>query len=500
VNAPQKPSLLQRFAAWILRRGYAGGTVGRLLGARGASGNANAEISAEGATLRYRARQLLRDNPYAISGVEKLVTALVGHGVVAQPASGSKKLDEKIKENWEKWQKTADFDGKQTLSGLIATVLRAMISDGEGILLRQRIKGDVKLRGLEADHLDDSRYLYERIENGNRIYQGIEYDSRDQIAAYWLYPEHPGSLDPNRPYRAVSVRVPAEDVIHLFAPTRLGQARGVTWLHSAVSRLMHLENYDEAELVRARVQACFSVFVTNQNEGPLVANLSGTEAAQGADGRIGEKMRPGAIHYTAPGSDVKFAAPQSSGISAEHARGVLRAVAAGLHVTYEDLTGDLSQVNYSSLRAGRLSFHRFVTRLFWETIAPLVYDRVWQMFLEHAVAKGDLPARALNCPVIWTPPRYEAVDPQKDYEADLMAVRSGFVTWEDMVAARGEDPQAQMDRIQAINAEFDKRGIILDIDPRRRQRSGAPVDQVNPNAAPASPKPDLEPAPDQAAA
>ncbi len=478
-----KPSLLQRLAAWLIKRGYAGGKVGRLLGARGASGNANAEIAADGATLRYRARQLLRDNPYAISGVEKLVTSLVGHGVAAQPNSGSKILNRKIAEEWEKWQKIADFDGKQTLSGLIATVLRAMIADGEGILLRQRIKGEVKLRGLEADHLDDSLYLYDRLGDGNRVYQGIEYDSRDQIVAYWLYPEHPGSLDPNRPYRAVSVRVPADDVIHLFAPIRLGQARGVTWLHAAVSRLMHLENYDEAELVRARVQACFSVFVTNQNEGPLVSNMSGVASSQDSDGRIGEKIRPGAIFYPAPGSDVKFAAPQSSGISAEHARGVLRAVAAGLHVTYEDLTGDLSQVNYSSLRAGRLAFHRFVTRLFWETIAPTVYDRVWRMFLEHAVAKGDLPPRALNCPVIWTPPRYEAVDPQKDNEADVIAVRAGFVTWDDTVAARGEDPQAQMDRIEAINKELDRRGIILDIDPRHRQRSGAPVNQLNPNAA-----------------
>ena len=498
MNAPQKPSLLQRLAAWIVKRGFAGAQIGRLLGARGATASANAEISADGATLRYRARQLLRDNPYAISGVEKLVTALVGHGVVAQPNSGSKNLDKKIKENWEKWQKSADFDGIQTFSGLISTVLRAMISDGEAILLRQRINGEIKLRGLEADHLDDSRFLYERLENGNRVYQGIEYDSRDQIAAYWLYPEHPGSLDPNRPYRAVSVRVPADDVIHLFAPTRLGQARGVTWLHAAISRLMHLENYDEAELVRARVQACFSVFVTNQNEGPLVQNITGGAASQDSNGQVGEKIRPGAIFYPAPGSDVKFAAPQSSGISAEHARGVLRAVAAGLHVTYEDLTGDLSQVNYSSLRAGRLSFHRFVTRLFWETLVPRVYDRVWRLFLDHAVARGDLPPRALNCPVIWTPPRYEAVDPQKDYEAMIMAVRAGAITWEDMVASFGEDPETQLDRIQAVNAELDKRGIILDTDPRHRQRSGAPVDQLNPNAAPDQPASDPA-APEQAA-
>jgi capsid protein len=35
-----------------------------------------------------------------------------------------------------------------------------------------------------------------------------------------------------------------------------------------------------------------------------------------------------------------------------------RAVAAAMGITYEQLTGDLTQVNYSSIRAGLLEFRR----------------------------------------------------------------------------------------------------------------------------------------------
>lgn len=41
----------------------------------------------------------------------------------------------------------------------------------------------------------------------------------------------------------------------------------------------------------------------------------------------------------------------------------LRAISVGLGITYEQLTGDLSGVNYSSIRVGLLEFRRRCTAL-----------------------------------------------------------------------------------------------------------------------------------------
>jgi capsid protein len=44
------------------------------------------------------------------------------------------------------------------------------------------------------------------------------------------------------------MRVPSDDVMHLFRPLRPGQLRGVPWLANALVRLWELDQYDDAEL------------------------------------------------------------------------------------------------------------------------------------------------------------------------------------------------------------------------------------------------------------
>ena len=98
------------------------------------------------------------------------------------------------------------------------------------------------------------------------------------------------------------------------------------------------------------------------------------------------------IEYLAPGKDVKFATPSASGGYAEYMRVQLHAIAAGVGLTYELLTGDLSQVNYSSIRAGLLEFRRRMEALQWQLLVPGLCRPVWQRFVATAQATGALPA------------------------------------------------------------------------------------------------------------
>ena len=159
----------------------------------------------------------------------------------------------------------------------------------------------------------------------------------------------------------------------------------------------------------------------------------------------------------------------------------LHAVAAGVGLTYELLTGDLSQVNYSSIRAGLIEFRRRMEALQWQLLVPGLCQPVWRRFVLAAQAAGKLPDGDIAAD--WTAPRFEAVDPMKDIQADILAVRAGVMTLKEAIARQGYEPAQVLAEIAAINAELDALGITLDTDPRRSTRTGQEKPhQENPDA------------------
>ncbi|NKF15295.1 phage portal protein, partial [Rhizobium phaseoli] len=87
--------------------------------------------------------------------------------------------------------------------------------------------------------------------------------------------------------------------------------------------------------------------------------------------------------------------------TAEWLRAQLHIIAAGFRVPYELLTGDLSQVNYSSIRAGLVEFRRMIGAVQWQLFIPMFCQPVWDWFCEAAWAAGQLPSPQI--PVEWSP-------------------------------------------------------------------------------------------------
>ena len=137
---------------------------------------------------------------------------------------------------------------------------------------------------------------------------------------------------------------------------------------------------------------------------------------------------------------------------------------------YELLTGDLSQVNYSSIRAGLVEFRRLIDAVQWQIIIPMFCQPIWEWFVQTAWAAGQLPQPVIA--VKWSPPRFEAVDPLKDSMADLMAMRSGTMTLAQAIARQGHNPDAVLAEIALMNARIDNLGLILDSDPRHVTQTG----------------------------
>ncbi|MEA5163580.1 phage portal protein, partial [Cereibacter johrii] len=145
----------------------------------------------------------------------------------------------------------------------------------------------------------------EVLSGGRAIRQGIEFDAVGRRVAYHFHRRHPG--DPTEPGLAgETVRVPAEDVLHIVDPVESGQLRGVSRFAPAIVKLFLLDQYDDAELDRKKVAAMYAMFITSND--PDAAPL---------EGELGDQVAPGQIVRLDPGEDMKVADPADSGATYE---------------------------------------------------------------------------------------------------------------------------------------------------------------------------------------
>lgn len=455
-------------------RAYEGGRLtSRSARWRAPSTGPNAEIGPHLTRLRDRARKMVRDNPYAARLVSVLAAHQVGYGIRPRPNTGDDALDSRVAALWDEWCASCDVSGMADFYGLQLLAARTRAEGGEALLRfirpsaqetrRLGLPLPLQIEVLEGDMLDASRT--EPVPGGGRIVQGVEFDARGRRVRYHLLREHPGEgvLLPRS--AAGSDPVPASDILHLYRVLRPGQVRGVPDLAPILLRLGQLDDYEDAALEAAKVQATLAVFLKSMD----------LDGVPGAPGQKIEpiELTPGLVAELPPGTEPAFLAPNGAGPFEPFALHTLMSIATGVGITYDQLTGDLRQANYSSLRAGKIEFRRMIEQDQWLLFIPRLCQPVWDAFISAAVLAGALPPRAESYRAEWTPPRFDMIDPPREIPAWRDAVRTGMVPWTEAVSEQGYDPRWVVDEIRRGNRMLDEAGIILDSDPRRSNRSGS---------------------------
>ena len=450
---------------------YESAKLGRRTDGWNASGtSANAEISQGASISRDRASDLVRNNPYAKNAVTQFSTKLVGAGIMPRSATGDAKLDARVNDLYRKFDRQGNADGRSSLSACQQLWAAAMFERGD-VFLRRRYrrisdKGEIKfqVQTLEADFLDTSQQSGYKA--GYAI-DGIVFDALGRRTGYWMWGQHPGERAVIRPNFASSL-VDARDIAHGYQIERPGQVRGITAFAPVVRKLKDLDDLGEAKLYARKIEACFAVFVKQQSDGQSGPNLGAISTS--SDGKRIESLEPGMIEYLRPDEDISFAEPKPSPGYVEESKHWLHDLAAGLRMPYELLTGDLSQVNYSSYRGGLLAFKDYIESVRWNCFIPNLLEPLWAWFIEVAILQGLLPDR--EYPVQWDCPAFDLLDRLEEAKADLAELRIGGMTWPQMVAKRGYDPAQQLEEIRQSNHDLDLAGIVFDSDPRLRTAQG----------------------------
>ena len=420
--------------------------------------NINSLVASGGPRLLARARELVVTNGYAANACEAFASNLVGDGIKPSSLIEDAGLRDRVQRLWLAWTDEADADGLTDFYGLQAMVAREMFVAGECFVrMRPRRAEDGLLVPLQMQLLQSEMLPFEKTEtaaNGNRIRCGIEFDLIGRRVAYHFRRSHPGDSTDQRVAIPETVRVAAEDVLHIYRPIDAGQIRGLPHVAPAMVRLFLLDQYDDAELDRKKTAAMFAGFITKTApEEQLMGEIEATD-----DSGATVCLEPGTLQVLLPGEDVKFSSPADVGGGYEAFQyRTLLSVSASLGLPYHLVTGDVRQANYSSLRAELVEFRRRVEQLQHGVVAHQLCRPIWVRWLETAVLSGALeipdfarsPARHRR--VNWIPPRWDWVDPLKDIQAQVLAMEAGIVSRRKVVQATGYDVE-EIDRENATDA------------------------------------------------
>jgi lambda family phage portal protein len=413
--------------------------------------SADSEIVQGLRSLRNRSRDLCRNNDYISGAIDFIVDNVVGHGSKFQSQVKRRRgneLDEKINDQiesaWVNWgeARICHTGGKLCFAEIEKLILRELIESGEVLirLVKQPFGGGkipLALEIIESDQLYDNDFSGSF--GQNQIRMGVELDQWMRPVAYHFSENHPGDYQFTRGSQGNRTkRILASEIIHLFVTKRANQTRGVPFLHASLIRTRHLSKYEEAELVKARMQALISAFI--QSPEP---DVMGTEDDE--TGRRFQSWEPGDIVPLAPGEQFVGFNPTAPNPNYDpFTRVQNRGISSGLGLSYESYTNDFTNTSYSSARTSRLkeqdrfkNFQHYLLRHFNQILFP--------QWLDLAVLGGELVLpNYYQDPSRYCQPRFflrgwHSIDPYKEAQANLLEVKAGFNTVTGILAENGRD-------------------------------------------------------------
>lgn len=478
-------------------RSYAGANYDRLTeDFLGPLTTGDAEMRTRIRTLRQRARELERNEPYSGRFLTRLEDNIYDHhGMAFESLAGEWKakggetafvLDKAdartIDRAYAEWKKNPFVTKDMTLNEGGRLALRSAARDGD-VFTKWIVDPSVNdfgfaLQLLEADMCDDLKNDMVRGPNNRVVSQvrmGVEVDPFFRTTGYWMLKEHPGDQQWWQVDGYQSAQHPASEFLHSFRRRRITQVRDVTWLCSIMRDLKMLDGYDEAAIVAARTGAAKMGFLTRAyNEaGPPYTGDDASDDAMGGEKAM--DAEPGLIEDLSQSPGLKFekwdpAYPHEQYDAFMKVR--LRRIGAGVDTSYYAIANDLTEVNFSSIRAGLLEDREHFKALQSWWIARYE-DPIFMKWLEVSLMLGTIrdPVTGASLPFSklkkfenhnFRPRRWPWVDPEKDVNAAKIAIDNRLKSRTEVIAENSQTTFPDVIEEQRIEQEIaDKAGVVL---------------------------------------
>jgi lambda family phage portal protein len=374
---------------------------------------------------------LVSNAPIASSICHVFTTSLIGDGPSVQSGHPNRAMRRALEAVWGCLYRKADIEGGDLVS-VLNRVTRALVTDGEAFVRLLTIgRGELRLQLLPTAQIDAS--INRELPGGGADIAGIRRGPNGEVLGYWILPRSPDA--PLAQMIGPPVLVDASDVCHVFEPQFPGQVRGVSWLHAVATRILELDSTEDAGVMKSKTSCLLAGFIRSL-EGGAADDLT-------PDAEL--SLEPGVLRRLRMGEDITFS-PTSD---MEGLNGFLvhlaRTVAAGVGAPHELVSGDLSNVNYSSAKLGLESFRRRVKALRSSVIVSRLLLPAWQRLITLEVLTGRLSAPGFEADpepyfdAVFLFPEFASLDPYREAQADVTLLNAGIRSRAEIIAARGRD-------------------------------------------------------------
>ena len=280
--------------------------------------------------------------------------------------------------------------------------------------------------------------------------------------------------------------VPAEKpwgrrmMIHIKDTIQPSQTRGISELTAVLKQMRMTKRFQDVVLQSAVVNASYAATIESELPSDVVAAAMGAgqsmDPASGYMSFIGtwlnglQSYLSDANNVSVDGAKMPHLFPGTKlnmkplgtpgGVGTEFEVSLLRHVAAGLNLSYEELANDFSKTNYSSGKASMLKTQKHMAAR-KKFVADRFADEVFQLYAEEELNAGNLPMprnydfrilyqngytnsvvkeALFNCQ--WVGAGRGQIDELKETQAALLRIAGGLSTWENEIARQGGDYRA----------------------------------------------------------
>lgn len=451
-----------------MQRGYDAGGFDRLNRKwRAYNQSAELEDRYDRDVVRARARDLERNSDIAGSILRAYRRNVIGRGFELQARTDDEALNIRIEELWAEWCKARNCDvtGQQNFNQLLRMAVTRKKVDG-GILFKKcYTAGGVlpfRLQALEVDELDDTIFVPKNKEN--RVVGGIEYNAYNRPVGFWVKQYSIDGITMNE-----AEYIDAKDMIFYFEKRRPSQLREMSDLAAAIPRVRDMNEFITAVGVKERIAACFAVVVKRMKEllGGGGPGRKTVYANSDKNGYAGKQITPGMLMELDEGDEVQVIDPGNSGNdAAAHLKMQLRLIGSGQGLSYEAVSRDMSETNYSSARQAAIEDElTYIEEV--ELLKERIMDEIYETFLISAVLAGLLPIGDFwenKQKYFWhewvmSPKKW--IDPVKEATANKIAMETGQKTFKQISAEAGRDWREQIDDMAEVLEYAKAKGVEL---------------------------------------
>lgn len=475
----------------------------------------DAELNISRDTIVGRARDLARNDGWASGAVTRILDNAIGASFrpIAKPDhralahyTGNPRFDAAWAEDyaracnaaWRDWAndesgRYCDVERNKWMGLMFGVAFRHLLIDNDALAINEwrpdrmgagRARYATCVRLVDPDRLSNPQLRFDA-----RYFRGgVEVDDDGAAVAYHIRKAHQGdwwaagdSVTWERIARETEWGRPI--VVHYFEPDRAAQHRGGNGIFTPViTRLKMLYKYDTAELDGAILNAIFAAIA----ESPLDHELMGEALGEGdasqvlsyQDGRADfhkeRRIEIGGakIITTYPGETLKFVQSERPNANfAAFEKAVLRNVAMAVGGGASQVSGDYSDVNFSSLRAEINEIWKTMGRRrhnfgagFASPVRAAWQEEAHELDDFPMPTSGEIPdfieCRAAYGRCKWMGPGRGWVDPVAEKQGAVMGMDAGLSTLEHEASEHaGEDYEDILDQRQIEVAAFRRRGL-----------------------------------------